>query len=148
MNSWVEAVKEKQRQKGLTDDALASLLGIDRSTWSKIKSGKRKPSLMFLFAVNDKLMPVNMFAIDKQKPHQKPPDGKRSVYRTWLANTIAGARKLWQRPAAPVRECQVCGATKDIVEREFYDQSLGRDSTRYECRNVVECLNRKEAKTK
>jgi len=60
MNNLIEAIKQRQRQANLNDTALASLLGVDRSTWSKIKSGKRNPGIKFLRAVDQRLMHVEI----------------------------------------------------------------------------------------
>ena len=42
--------------------------------------------------------------------------------------------------------CQVCGYVGrlgvDIVERPYYDVTLHRDNTRYECENIQACLTR------
>jgi hypothetical protein len=50
------------------------------------------------------------------------------------------------QPVPPVYTCQVCGfrglLNKDIVERPFYDTTLHRDSTRFECQNIEQCLTR------
>lgn len=47
----VEAVRQHQRREKLTDIALADLLGINHSTWSRIKSGDRRPGVKFLNAI-------------------------------------------------------------------------------------------------
>ena len=82
VNNFIEAIKQKQRQNELTDTALASLLGIDRSTWSKIKSGTRNPGVKFIRAVNEKLMPVGIG--DIITPYQKPQNGKIARLRARL----------------------------------------------------------------
>ena len=42
--------------------------------------------------------------------------------------------------------CDVCGIQgikdKEIVEAENYEPLFKRDSTRYECRAIIECLDR------
>jgi uncharacterized LabA/DUF88 family protein len=49
-------------------------------------------------------------------------------------------------PEIPTCSCEVCGNKGhlgvDIVEREFYDRTLERDSTRWECKNIEKCLDR------
>jgi len=60
MTNLIEAIKQRQSQANLSDTALASLLGVDRSTWSKIKSGKRNPGIKFLRAVDQRLMHVEI----------------------------------------------------------------------------------------
>ena len=47
----IEAVKLHQQVKGLSDKAFARLIGIDNSTWSLIKSGKRNPGVKVLMAI-------------------------------------------------------------------------------------------------
>jgi hypothetical protein len=55
----------------------------------------------------------------------------------------------WKQPIPqePIYTCEVCSFKghlgADIVEREYYDQVLRRDNTRYECRDIEQCLNRK-----
>lgn len=51
MNKLIEATKVKQKASGLSDKRFASSLGIDRSTWSYLKSGKRNPGMKFLAAI-------------------------------------------------------------------------------------------------
>ena len=51
MNNLIEAIKQEQKKRGLTDTRLAELLGIDRTTWAKIKGGKRTQGMKFLRAV-------------------------------------------------------------------------------------------------
>ena len=63
MNNLIEAIKEKQRQNKLSDGALALILGIDRSTWAYIKSGKRKPGMKFLAAVANQF-PALKYLVD------------------------------------------------------------------------------------
>lgn len=60
MNNLIEAIKQRQSQAKLSDTALALLLGMDRSTWAKIKSGKRNPGIKFLRAVDQRLMHVEI----------------------------------------------------------------------------------------
>ena len=94
MNSLIEAVKQKQRQDEITDNALASLLGIDRSTWSKIKSGKRNPGMKFIRAVNERLMPVEMSDIITTTLSQTSQNGKLARFRAWLKGFIP-----WIKPS-------------------------------------------------
>ena len=51
VNNLVEAIKQHQRDRSLSDNQLAKLLGIDRSTWAYIKCGKRNPGMKFLRAI-------------------------------------------------------------------------------------------------
>ncbi len=52
MNSrLVEDIKRLQTLKGLSDTQLARQIGVDLSTWSKIKSGDRNPGGRFLRGV-------------------------------------------------------------------------------------------------
>ena len=72
MNNLIEAIKQRQRQANLNDTALASLLGMDRSTWAKIKSGKRNPGIKFLRAVDQRLMHVEISDTLPAKTLPKP----------------------------------------------------------------------------
>lgn len=51
MNNLVEDIKNLQTFRGLSDKELAQKLGVDPSTWSKIKNGHRPPGGKFLRAV-------------------------------------------------------------------------------------------------
>lgn len=51
MDNLVDAIKQKQGQQKISDKKLASLLGIHRTTWAYIKSGRRNPGIKFLSAV-------------------------------------------------------------------------------------------------
>lgn len=50
------------------------------------------------------------------------------------------------KPEVSIYSCEVCGYKGhlgvDIVESEFYDRILKRDSTRWECKDIEECLDR------
>jgi hypothetical protein len=56
------------------------------------------------------------------------------------------ATALGWNPPAPIYTCEVCGFKghlgEGIIEREYYDKFLQRDNTRYECRDIEQCLNR------
>uniref|UniRef100_A0A7C4L3D9 Helix-turn-helix domain-containing protein n=1 Tax=Bellilinea caldifistulae TaxID=360411 RepID=A0A7C4L3D9_9CHLR len=41
----IEAVEERKRSLGWTDEALARALGVSRPLWSQIRSGKRRVTL-------------------------------------------------------------------------------------------------------
>ena len=47
-NNLIEDIKRLQKLKGLSDTQLARQIGVDLSTWSKIKSGKANPGGRFL----------------------------------------------------------------------------------------------------
>jgi hypothetical protein len=69
---------------------------------------------------------------------------KHDIAKTSLLLDTAAA--LGWNPPAPIYTCEVCGFKGhlggDIVEREYYDKFLHRDNTRYECRDIEQCLNR------
>ena len=69
---------------------------------------------------------------------------KHDIAKTSLLLDTATA--LGWNPPAPIYTCEVCGFKGhlggDIVEREYYDKFLHRDNTRYECRDIEQCLNR------
>lgn len=50
-STLVEALRQRQRREKLTDIALAGLLGVNHSTWSRIKSGDRRPGVKVLNAI-------------------------------------------------------------------------------------------------
>jgi len=92
MNNLVEAVKKYQAEEEFNDSQLAQFLGIDKSTWSYIKSGKRKPGLKFLRAVVAKiphlksLISAEMF----QNGHQRPPSPKLGRLASWARDYFTG----------------------------------------------------------
>lgn len=45
MQELIEAVEERKRSLGWTDEALARALGVSRPLWSQIRSGKRRVTL-------------------------------------------------------------------------------------------------------
>ena len=69
---------------------------------------------------------------------------KHDIAKTSLLLDTATA--LGWNPPAQIYTCEVCGFKGhlggDIVEREYYDKFLHRDNTRYECRDIEQCLNR------
>ena len=60
----IQAIIEAQEKRGLSDTALASLLGIDLSVWSRIKRGERKPTVTFLKAVIARMPELSLTVID------------------------------------------------------------------------------------
>lgn len=61
MNKVVERIKKTQEHERLTDEQFATLLGIHRSTWAKVKSGERNPGLKLLRAFNYQFPNVEIF---------------------------------------------------------------------------------------
>ncbi len=56
MGTLTEAIKAYQRKQGLSDGKLAELLGIHRTTWLFIKSGRTvRPSYRFVRLVGEKI---------------------------------------------------------------------------------------------
>jgi len=50
-NSLIEGLITLQKNKGLNDIELAKAIGIDNSTWCRIKRGERQPGVRFLNGV-------------------------------------------------------------------------------------------------
>ena len=101
MNNLIEAIKQKQRQDGLSDTALALLLGIDRSTWAKIKSGQRNPGMKFLKAVSKKLMPVEISDTIATTPSQTAQDSRKGRFKTLWGGLVLRAKRIWQNSREP-----------------------------------------------
>ncbi len=59
MNNAIAIMRNRQEKEGLTDERFATLLGIHRTTWAKVKSGVRNPGLKLLNA------------FDRQFPHER-----------------------------------------------------------------------------
>jgi len=49
----IEALREIQKENGLTDQQLADILGFHRTSWARIKNGKNPPSARFVQAVRE-----------------------------------------------------------------------------------------------
>lgn len=47
MNDLVESIKVYQAVNGVNDSQFSNLIGVDPSTWSKIKNHERKPGVKF-----------------------------------------------------------------------------------------------------
>jgi transcriptional regulator with XRE-family HTH domain len=60
----IEAIKQEQKERMINDSQLARLLGVDLSTWSRIRRGQRRPGGKFLRAVMKNLPEVSMAVID------------------------------------------------------------------------------------
>ena len=60
----IEAIRAEQAERELSDTDLAKLLGIDLSTWSRIKRGQRPPGGKFLKAVMSNLPELALQVID------------------------------------------------------------------------------------
>jgi hypothetical protein len=63
-----------------------------------------------------------------------------------LFDTAAALGWEMPQPAPLIFTCEICGARGqlgvEIVERPYYDTTLRRDNTRYECKNIQACLTR------
>lgn len=104
MNNLIEAIKQKQKQAELSDMALTKLLGIDRSTWSYIRSGRRNPGMKFLVAVASKFPDlktlVDVEIYDKgipTTPHQKPQDKRHGIFKQLCDVPHQGFLKLFSK---------------------------------------------------
>jgi len=93
MNSAVDIMRDQQKREHLTDEQFTDLLGVHRSTWSKVKGGQRKPGLKLLRSFNQQFPHVDIFSKDiSATTPQTSPDGstgglgKRLVERVkkWL----------------------------------------------------------------
>ncbi len=100
MNNLVEAIKKYQANEKLTDGQLGKLLGVDRSTWSKIKSGERNPGMKFLRATAREIPKLQSLIYveitDSGLPTTIPDthqDGKIRRFRGWLREIIKGLIK-------------------------------------------------------
>jgi len=94
MNNLVEAIKQRQKQSNLTDTALASLLGVDRSTWAKIKNGTRNPGIKFLKAVDQRLMHVEISdTIPTQNPLKQASEPQGRGIKRFIVELLGRIRK-------------------------------------------------------
>ncbi|HUW08799.1 MAG TPA: helix-turn-helix transcriptional regulator [Anaerolineae bacterium] len=64
MHALIEAVCTHQEDTGLSDQRLAELLGIDGSTWSYIKAGKRAAGPKVLGSIARELPHLNHLIMD------------------------------------------------------------------------------------
>ena len=60
----VKAIIEAQKKRGLSNTALASLLGVPLSSWSRIKSRERPPNLEFAARVMVRLPELALSVVD------------------------------------------------------------------------------------
>ena len=60
----VEALQKEQARRGLNSEQLCRLLGIEGSTWSRIKSGEFHPTRKFLMAVMRRLPGLGLMVVD------------------------------------------------------------------------------------
>jgi transcriptional regulator with XRE-family HTH domain len=51
MRSLTETLESCQSERGLTDEQFAALIGVTRSAWSMVRSGRREPGVQFLRGV-------------------------------------------------------------------------------------------------
>jgi len=94
MNNLIEAIKQKQRQANLNDTAFALFLGMDRSTWAKIKSGKRNPGIKFLRAVDQRLMHVEISdTLPTRIPFRQPPEPQGRGLKRFCVGLLARIRE-------------------------------------------------------
>lgn len=52
MEKLIEAIKQMQELKGLSDQKFSKEIGLDPSWWSRIKNGKAHPGSKFLRAIS------------------------------------------------------------------------------------------------
>jgi len=95
MNNLIEAIKQYQANENLSDTQLGKLLGIDRSTWAYIKSGRRNPGVKFLRAVAHEIpqlasvIHVEIFDSDlSTTPSQTAQDSKLGRFKAWLMSLL------------------------------------------------------------
>lgn len=101
MNNLIETIKKYQQDKNLSDNQFAKLLGIDRSTWAYIKSGKRNPGMKFLRAIAHELPQLSpsiyeeitdtTLSTDAPQTHQ---NSFSALLKTWWAGVVLRAKKL------------------------------------------------------
>ncbi len=60
----IEAIQKEQVERKLNDTQLAKLLGIDISTWSRIRRGERPPGGKFLRAVMSNMPQLALPVLD------------------------------------------------------------------------------------
>ena len=64
MSKLVEEIQKIQSLKGLSDTQLARAIGLDLSTWSKIKNGVRPPGGKFLRALAKAFPELHLTILD------------------------------------------------------------------------------------
>ena len=65
MQDYRKIIREKREKKGLSQSALARLVGVSQSAINQIESGVRTPSLALLMKICDALE-ISMFSEDKE----------------------------------------------------------------------------------
>jgi len=100
MKNLVETIKQYQQDENLSDGQFTKLLGVDRSTWAYIKSGKRKPGLKFLKAIGQipELAPLIHVEIcnitDAHQTHQNKILGARRKILKYNPHVFCGGMAL------------------------------------------------------
>jgi DNA-binding XRE family transcriptional regulator len=84
MDTRVVKMRNRQRDEGLTDENFASMLGIHRTTWAKVKAGTRKPGLKLLSAFDQAFPDVRIFDHQPAVSPQAPHDGSGGIFAKFL----------------------------------------------------------------
>jgi DNA-binding XRE family transcriptional regulator len=84
IDNRVDKMQNRQRDAGLTDEKFASLLGIHRTTWAKVKAGTRKPGLKLLSAFDQAFPHERIFDHEPTDSPQMPRDGSGGFFTKFL----------------------------------------------------------------
>ena len=84
LDTRVEKMQNRQRVEVLTDEKFASLLGIHRTTWAKVKAGTRKPGLKLLSAFDRAFPDERIFNHMPTDSLQTPRDGAGGIFTKFL----------------------------------------------------------------
>lgn len=103
-------IKSLRRARGLTQQDIATRLGITRGAYANIENGKREPDFSALFSLADFYdVSIDYLIGHEKKPTVKDsePSKKEILYRAYLAaapGTQAAVCKLLDLPSESVTE--------------------------------------------
>lgn len=89
-DSRVDKMQNRQRDEDLTDEKFASLLGIHRTTWAKVKAGTRQPGLKLLSAFDQAFPDERIFNHMPTDSPQTPHDGSGGFFTKFLRAVTFG----------------------------------------------------------
>lgn len=137
MNELGEKIKQARKQKGLKCKDLAEMLGISREYFSRIETGKKRPSLKLLKKICETLdLDYNqMFKIEKYLDNNKCSEWEKKIKeaRMWkglnskdAARVVGISISYWSE----VEKCQIRPSLKilskicEVLELDFNEMLI------------------------
>ena len=73
MTPLIQNIENLQKLKGLNDTQFAEAIGVDLSTWSKVKNGERRPSNNFLRGIVRAFPELHLAVLEEMKDEDNTP---------------------------------------------------------------------------